>query len=122
MRKIAKLDEWVTGPVDRARAVADKVGLTSLIEQGAADEKTAMQIYNELRSRIDAVRGDESGSVWVRHVRNSLGIPSMDNADFKIWKQSRTKPQAPKTNDWLEDHPAPQPKAPVKPTKEWWDA
>jgi hypothetical protein len=89
--KLEKSPDYVREPVERARDLADKAGLTAEIERLAAEQNTARQVYAKLKDRIDKVTGDPNdGRLFVLQVRASLGIPSMDSGtEFDAWLKER---------------------------------
>jgi putative DNA primase/helicase len=83
--------------VDESRDLADKHGLTEDIAKLAVAGKTANEIAQEMKDRLEAVNPAVEGenpfrenSNFVRRVRTSLGIPSVENTQdaalFEDWK------------------------------------
>ena len=83
--------------VDESRDLADKHGLTEDIAKLAVAGKTANEIAQAMKDRLEvvnpAVEGENplrENSTFVRRVRTSLGIPSVENAQdaalFEDWK------------------------------------
>ena len=83
--------------VDESRDLADKQGLTEDIAKMAVSGKTAIEIAQAMKDRLEAVNPAVEGenplrenSNFVRRVRTSLGVPSSENAHdealFNEWK------------------------------------
>ena len=83
--------------VDESRDLADKHGLTEDIAKMAVSGKTAIEIAQAMKERLEAVNPAVEGenplrenSNFVRRVRTSLGVPSAENAHdealFNEWK------------------------------------
>ena len=83
--------------VDESRDLADKHGLTEDITKMAVSGKTAIEIAQAMKERLEAVNPAVEGenplrenSNFVRRVRTSLGVPSAENAHdealFNEWK------------------------------------
>ena len=83
--------------VDESRDLADQHGLTEDIAKLAVAGKTANEIAQAMKDRLEAVNPAVEGenplrenSTFVRRVRTSLGIPSVENAQdaalFEDWK------------------------------------
>ncbi len=88
--------------VDESRDLADKHGLTEDISKLAVAGKTANEIAQEMKDRLEAVNpaveGENSlreNSTFVRRVRTSLGIPSVENAqDAALFEDLKAKAEA----------------------------
>jgi hypothetical protein len=83
--------------IDESRDLADKHGLTEDITKMAVSGKTANEIAQEMKEKLEAVNPAVEGgnplrenSNFVRRVRTSLGIPSVENTQdaalFEDWK------------------------------------
>ena len=83
--------------VDESRDLADKQGLTEDIAKMAVSGKTAIEIAQAMKERLEAVNPAVEGenplrenSLFVRRVRTSLGVPSIENTQdaalFEDWK------------------------------------
>ncbi len=83
--------------VDESRDLADKQGLTEDIAKMAVSGKTAIEIAQAMKERLEAVNPAVEGgnplrenSNFVRRVRTSLGVPSVENTQdaalFEDWK------------------------------------
>jgi len=83
--------------VDESRDLADKHGLTEGITKMAVSGKTAIEIAQAMKERLEAVNPAVEGenpirenSLFVRRVRTSLGVPSVENTQdaalFEDWK------------------------------------
>ena len=83
--------------VDESRDLADKHGLTEDITKMAVSGKTAIEIAQAMKDRLEAVNPAVEGenplrenSHFVRRVRTSLGVPSVENTQdaalFEDWK------------------------------------
>ena len=83
--------------VDESRDLADKHGLTEDITKMAVSGKTAIEIAQAMKERLEAVNPAVEGgnplrenSNFVRRVRTSLGVPSVENTQdaalFEDWK------------------------------------
>lgn len=82
---------------DMSRKIADNLGVTQDIERLSYEGKTAQQIGSELGTRLDVVRrnsaqdgaqGRGAEKEFVRQVRVTLGIPSLDDhAEYAAWRK-----------------------------------
>jgi phage/plasmid primase-like uncharacterized protein len=112
---LSGLSDWLREPVAQQRALSDRLGVTGDIERLAYEQKNALQIVGALEpklgevKRIAALNQDVEPSTpatamanFVRSVRVSMGIPSVDQHDeYAAWRQdyearlTTPKPQAP---------------------------
>ena len=110
---LSALSDWVREPIAQQRAVADRLGVTGDIERMAYEQKTAAQIVIALEPKLgevkrlaqlnqDIERSTPSSAMneFVRSVRTSMGIPSLDQRDeYAAWRRdfeerSRAQTQA----------------------------
>ena len=98
---LSALSDWVREPIVQQRALSDRLGVTGDIERLAYEQKTAPQIVTSLEpklaevKRIAALNQDVEPSTpstamnrFVRDVRTSMGIPSLDQHDeYAAWRQ-----------------------------------
>jgi hypothetical protein len=102
--------DWVTEPIYRDRDASDRLGLTREIEKLSFDGRTARQIAVAVADRLGQDVRD--AQMFVRHVRASLGIPSMDDrTDFGQWRASvadRVNATTPRTLQLPRQNPLPR--------------
>jgi phage/plasmid primase-like uncharacterized protein len=98
---LSALSDWIREPVAQQRALSDRLGVTSDIERLAYEQKNALQIVGALEAklgevkRIAALNQDIEPTTpatamanFVRSVRVSMGIPSLDQHDeYAAWRQ-----------------------------------
>jgi spore germination cell wall hydrolase CwlJ-like protein len=86
----AGVADWISEPIERARDVADKTGLTAEIERLSAERMTAHQVATALKDKINKVAAVGDERLFVLQVRASLGIPSQDSyREFEDWLKGR---------------------------------
>lgn len=98
MIPLNNLPDYVREGLTRTWDEAHRLGVVDDIERLSAEGKTALQVANELGSRLDPVRDSPTGLTvrdFVRSVRAGLGVPSMEErAGFDAWAKNYRERQA----------------------------